>query len=96
MNIHPKTSGAGVGVAFGVLIVAILASIHGVHLTPEANAAIPSFLGITLSWLTPSSPNVSPPTPVPVVLAPVAPAAPVTAVAPVAPADPIPPATPLV
>lgn len=70
MNIHPKTSGAGLGVALGVLIVSILGSIHGVHLTPAANAAIPSFLGIVWSYLTPSpAPVVTPPTP-PVVTVP--------------------------
>ena len=72
--IHPKTSGAAVGVALGALIVTILGSIHGVHLTAADNAAIPSFLGIFVSWLVPAT------TPAPVAPkppAPIPPAAPV-------------------
>ena len=53
-NIHPKTSGAALGGALGSLIDGILASIHGVHLTAETYAAIPTFLSILGSWLIPS------------------------------------------
>lgn len=63
--IHAKTAGASLGAAAGLLIVSILGSIHGVHLTPEANAAIPSFLAALTSWLVPSAtaPVAVPPAP---------------------------------
>jgi hypothetical protein len=54
MNIHPKTSGAALGSALGILIVSVLGSIHGIHLTAAADAAIPSFLGALWSYLTPA------------------------------------------
>ena len=54
MPIHPKTSGAAVGTALGILIVAVLHSVPGIHLQPEADAAIPSFLGVLAAWLTPT------------------------------------------
>ena len=44
MTLHPKTSAAAVGGSLGVVIVSVLGSIHGIHLSPEANAAIPTFL----------------------------------------------------
>lgn len=53
MPIHPKVSGAAVGAALGVLIVAIIHSIPGVHLAAEADAAIPSFLSLLGAWLIP-------------------------------------------
>lgn len=54
MPIHPKTSAAALGGALGLLIVAVLGSIHGVSLSAEANAAIPAFLSALGSWLSPS------------------------------------------
>lgn len=54
MSIHPKTSGAAVGSALGVVIDGILHSIHGVHLAPELYGAIPTFLGLVLSWFVPA------------------------------------------
>lgn len=79
MTIHPKTSGAAVGVALGTLIVSVLGSLHGVHLTSAADAAIPSFLGLLGSWLVPAPEA----TPVPVVTPiPAAPVAPVVAATP--------------
>jgi hypothetical protein len=86
MTLHPKTSAAAVGGALGVVIVSVLGSIHGIHLSPEANAAIPTFLSTLGSWLTPSGD-----VPVPVVVPrppPVPVAEPVT-VAPVAPETPV-------
>lgn len=56
MNVHPKTSGAAVGSALGVLIVAILTSIHGVHLSTELPAAITGFLAIFGAWIAPGAP----------------------------------------
>lgn len=60
MNIHPKTALASVFGSLGVLIVAVLASIHGVHLSAEANAAIPAFLAAFGAWLAPSPTPVTP------------------------------------
>lgn len=89
MGLHPKTSAAAVGGAFGVVIVSVLGSIHGVHLSPDANAAIPAFLAALGSWLTPANdapivvtpppPAPAPQPPAPVVVAPPAPPAPPTA-----------------
>lgn len=53
--IHPKTSAAGLGAALGVVIVSVLASINGVHLSAEANAAIPAFLASLGAWLAPGA-----------------------------------------
>ena len=50
---HPKTSAAAVGGALGTVIVSVLASINGVHLSAEANAAIPAFLSALGAWLAP-------------------------------------------
>lgn len=55
--IHPKTALAAVLSSLGVVIVAVLASIHGVHLSAEANAAIPAFLGVLGAYLGPSPSN---------------------------------------
>ena len=74
MNIHPRTGAAAVGGALGVVIVSVLASINGIHLTPEANAAIPSFLALLGSWLSPDPDPAPPPPPAPI--APVAPVPP--------------------
>lgn len=63
MTIHPKTSGAAVGGALGTLIVAVLASIHGVDLTAAAYAAIPAFLSTLGAWLVPA-PATTPTVPV--------------------------------
>lgn len=52
-SIHPKTSAAGLGAALGVVIVSVLSSIHGVHLSAEANAAIPGFLSSLGAWAAP-------------------------------------------
>lgn len=82
MNIHPKTSGAAVGSSLGVLIVAVLGSIHGVHLTASADGAIPAFLGILGAWLVPAGDTAT------------TPAAPQRASAPVPPAAAAPPAVP--
>lgn len=57
MTFHPKTSGAAVGASLGTVIVSILASIHGIHLTPEANAAIPTFLALLGSFLVEDPPD---------------------------------------
>lgn len=54
MTIHPKTGGAALGAALGTVIVAVLGSIHGIDLTPAANAAIPSFLSTLGAFLTPA------------------------------------------
>jgi hypothetical protein len=54
MTIHPKTNGAALGAALGFAIVSVLASIHGVHLTADANAAIPAFLSTLGAFLMPS------------------------------------------
>lgn len=61
--IHPKTSGAALGGSLGVLIAAILHSISGVHLSPEAYAAIPTFLSTLGAYL---APGATPPPPPPV------------------------------
>lgn len=53
-GIHPKTSGAALGGALGVVITGVLHSIHGVHLAPELDAAIPAFLSTLLAYLSPS------------------------------------------
>jgi hypothetical protein len=68
-NIHPKTSAAALGGSGGFLIVAILGSVHGVHLSPAADAAIPTFLSTLGAYLAPS-----PDAPDPVVVAEPAPA----------------------
>lgn len=81
--IHPKTGGAALGGSLGLVIVSVLASVHGVHLTPEANAAIPTFLSTLGAFLAPTAND---PAPV-VVPAPVSP--PVVAVAPVEPPPPV-------
>ena len=86
MTLHPKTSAAAVGGSLGVVIVSVLGSIHGMNLSPEANAAIPAFLSALGSWLT------SDPTPTPVV---VTPAQPTPVVAPPAPPT-LPPPPPVV
>jgi hypothetical protein len=57
MKIHPKTSGAALGVSLGVILDAILHSLHGVHLDPSVYGAIPGFLGIVTSWLSPPPPT---------------------------------------
>lgn len=70
MMIHPKTSGAALGGSLGLVIVSVLASVHGVHLTAEANAAIPTFLGTAGAFFVPGpdAPAVEPgPEPAPVV-----------------------------
>lgn len=84
MGLHPKTSAAVVGGSLGVVIVSVLSSIHGIHLSPEANAAIPTFLSAIGSWFTPANdapivvtpPPTPAPPPAPVVVAPVPPAPP--------------------
>lgn len=82
MTIHPKTSGAAVGSALGVLIVAVLQSFHGVHLAPELPGAITGFLAILGAWfapgndVTPVTSNPAPPAP-PVLVPPAPPAPPV-------------------
>ena len=78
MKIHPKTSGAAVGAALGLMIVSVLGSFHGVHLTDEANAAIPGFLASVGAWLVPSDDG-SVPLPSPVVVPVAEPSAPVAA-----------------
>lgn len=87
MGLHPKTSAAVVGGSLGVVIVSVLSSIHGIHLSPEANAAIPTFLSAIGSWFTPANdapivvtpppaPAPTPQPPAPVVVTPPAPPAP--------------------
>lgn len=81
MPIHPKTAGASIGGALGTILVNILNSIHGVHLSPSVGGGIAAFLAIALAWLTPSpasapAPVVAAPAPTPVAVAPVAVAAP--------------------
>lgn len=61
LSVHPKTGGAAVGVALGSLIVAVLNSIHGVHLTDQAAAAIPSFLSLIGAWIVPAPETPAPP-----------------------------------
>lgn len=53
--IHPKTSGAALGSALGLLIVSVLGSVHGVHLSDAANAAIPGFLATLGAYVAPGS-----------------------------------------
>ena len=65
MTIHPKTSAAAVGGSLGVVIVSVLGSIHGIHLSAEANAAIPTFLSTLGAWLAPGSDPAPAPAPVP-------------------------------
>lgn len=87
-NIHPKTAGAGLGAAIGTILVSILASIHGVHLSSADNGGIVAALSVILAWFAPASPTV----PVVVQMHPPAADPPPTAVAavPAAPA-PVPP-----
>lgn len=54
MTIHPKTGGAALGSALGLVIVGVLGSIHGVHLTDVANGAIPAFLSTLGAFLFPA------------------------------------------
>jgi hypothetical protein len=54
MTIHPKTSGAALGAALGVLIVSVLQSINGVHLSTELPGAITGFLSILGAFLAPA------------------------------------------
>jgi hypothetical protein len=61
VNIHPKTSAAAIGASLGVVIVGVLESIHGVHLTGELTAAIPALLSSLGSWLAPGSAAVTAP-----------------------------------
>lgn len=55
MIIHPKTSGAALGGSLGVLMVAVLQSISGVHMSPELPAAITGFLSILGAYFAPAS-----------------------------------------
>lgn len=54
MTIHPKTGGAALGSALGLVIVGVLGSINGVHLTDVANGAIPAFLSTLGAFLFPA------------------------------------------
>lgn len=65
MTIHPKTSGAALGAALGLLIVSVLGSVHGVNLTSAAQAAIPGFLSTAGAWIVPAGDTTSPPPPPP-------------------------------
>jgi len=58
VNIHPKTSAAGLGGSLGVLIVSVLATIHGVHLGAAAQAAIPTFLSTVFAYFAPAQQTV--------------------------------------
>lgn len=62
LTIHPKTSAAALGGSAGIVLVAVLGSIHGVHLSPEANAAIPTFLATLGAFLSPSPADPAPAT----------------------------------
>lgn len=84
MNIHPKTSASAIGGSLGLLIVTVLGSFHGIHLTAAADAAIPMFLSTLGAWLAPSPTD--PPIPVASV--------PVSAPAPPRPTPPAPPVSP--
>lgn len=54
-GVHPKTSGASLGGSLGLVIVAVLESIRGVHIVPELAAAIPSFLATLGAFLSPGN-----------------------------------------
>lgn len=54
MNIHPKVALGSVFGAFGVVLVTVLGSVHGIHLSAAANGAIPTFLTLLGGWLAPS------------------------------------------
>ena len=60
LTIHPKTSGAALGTALGILIVAVLDSIHGISLAPELPAAISGFLATLGAFLAPGDVTVPP------------------------------------
>lgn len=52
-NVHPKTAGAGVGAAVGLLIVALMHQ-FGAHPVPELPGAITGFAAAVGAWLAPS------------------------------------------
>lgn len=56
MTVYPKATLAAVGGTLGVLIAAVLASIHGLGLAPPVYAAIPAFLSTLGAWLAPNPP----------------------------------------
>jgi hypothetical protein len=59
VTIHPKTSGAALGSALGLVIVLALSSFHGIHLAPGLDAAIPGFLSTLGAFLIPSPDSTS-------------------------------------
>lgn len=52
--IHPKTTGAGLGAAIGTVIVSVLGSIHGVHLSAADNGGIVAALSVVLAYFAPA------------------------------------------
>lgn len=53
-TIHPKTGGAAIGAAAGILLVAIANTIHSVHVPYTVADAIGAFLPVVGAYLTPS------------------------------------------
>ncbi len=53
-TIHPKTAGAAIGSALGVLLLAIVQTLHGVHLPQGVTDAIAAFLPIVGAYLAPA------------------------------------------
>lgn len=95
MTIHPKTGGAAIGAALGVLLVAIANAIHGVAIPQGVTDAISAFLPVLGAYLAPApdTPAAAAPAPAPVAVVPAAPATRTVQVEPgvtrqVAPADP--------
>lgn len=59
MNLHPKTTGAGVAGAVVTAVVAILGA-FGVDVPPDAAAAATALLAVVVAYLVPSSQNPPP------------------------------------